>query len=171
MIRKCRNCTLKSWNPIFLESMVKNANNPLIALNLRDIFPNPYTIQDGIQWIQIAQKEKPKLNFAITIDNEAIGGIGFILGQDIEKISAEIGYWLGEKYWGKGITSSAVKSMVEYGFNELKLKRIFAKPFENNIASRKVLEKNRFQLEGILKNSVIKKDKLCNQALYAITRD
>jgi ribosomal-protein-alanine N-acetyltransferase len=168
---ECNKCTLNSWKPLFLENLVNNANNQHIASNMRDIFPFPYTLEDGKTWIEIAQNENPTCNFAITIDNEAVGGIGLTLGQDIEKISAEVGYWLGKKYWGKGVTSSALNGILKYGFDELKLERIFAKPLENNFASRRVLEKNGFILEGILRRSVIKSDQIYNQALYALIRE
>lgn len=168
MIIKCDSCVLRRWKPSDLESLVKNANNYHIAINMRDIFPFPYTIEDGKTWINIAGNEEINCNFAIIVNNKAVGGIGLTLGEDIEKISAEVGYWLGETYWGKGITSSALNGIVDYGFNELGLERIFAKPLEHNLASRRVLEKNRFNLEGILNRSVIKSGKIYNQVLYAI---
>jgi [ribosomal protein S5]-alanine N-acetyltransferase len=167
---KCATCVLRSWKPSDLDSLVENANNYHIAISMRDIFPFPYTIDDGKTWINIASNEEPNCNFAITVDNEAVGGIGLTLGEDIERISAEVGYWLGENYWGNGITSSALKGILDYGFNDLGLKRIFAKPLEHNMASRRVLEKNGFILEAILKKSVIKSGKIYNQALYAITK-
>jgi len=160
-------CILRKWKPSDLESLVKNANNYKVACNLRDAFPYPYTIGDGKEWINFAQNEEWGYNFAITVDSEAIGGIGLIIGKDIERKSSEVGYWLGEDYWGKGIVSSALKCIVEFAFNELKVERIFAVPLEHNIASRRVLEKNGFVLEGILRNSVIKSGKIYNRALYA----
>jgi [ribosomal protein S5]-alanine N-acetyltransferase len=168
---ECDKCTLRSWEPLFLESLVNNANNQHISSNMRDIFPFPYTLEDGKTWIEMAQNENPICNFAIILDHEAVGGIGLVIGSDIERISAEVGYWLGENYWGSGITSSALKGILKYGFEELKLERIFAKPLENNLASRRVLEKNGFNLEGILRMSVIKFDKLYNQALYSLIKE
>lgn len=168
MIIKCSKCTLRNWRDSDLENLVKNANNSNIASNMRDLFPFPYTIDNGKQWLEIAGKSEN--NFAITVNDQAIGGIGLSPGEDIERISAEVGYWLGEKHWGKGIVSSALKGIVNYGFSDLNLKRIFATPFEQNIGSRKVLERNGFILEGILRKSVIKNDKIYNQALYAKTR-
>ena len=164
---KCEKCVLRRWNPSDLESLVENANNYHIAINMRDIFPFPYTLEDGKMWIEIASNEDPHCNFAITLDDQAIGGIGLNLGEDVERLSAELGYWLGEKYWGEGITSSAIGGIVNYGFNELGLERIFSKPLEHNTASKRVLEKNAFKLEGIMEKSVIKDRKICNQALYA----
>ncbi len=165
MIINCDKCILRKWKHSDLESLVKNANNLNIAINMRDGFPFPYTHNHGKQWIEFAKSND--CIFAITVDNEAVGGIGLNIGEDIERISAEVGYWLGEEHWGKEITSSALKGMNKYGFNELKLERIFAVPLEQNIASRRVLEKNGFNLEGILRKSVIKFDKIYNQALYA----
>ncbi|MBI5680610.1 MAG: GNAT family N-acetyltransferase [Methanobacterium sp.] len=203
MIIKCDKCVLRRWKDSDLESLIENANNSKIASNMRDIFPYPYTVDDGKFWIKIAENEDPICNFAITVNNEAVGGIGLTIGEDIERISAEVGYWLGENYWGRGIVSSALKEILEYGFNELKLSksddfdacktkgfavqetefpstskigdcrtlnRIFAKPLEDNIGSRKVLEKNGFILEGILRNSVLKSGQIYNQALYAKIR-
>lgn len=167
MIIKCDKCILRQWKNSDIESLAENANNHRIAVNMRDLFPHPYTIEDAKTWIELTNNDETKSNFAITVNDKAVGGIGLALGEDIEKISAEVGYWLGENYWGKGITSSALNGIVNYGFNDLGLKRIFAKPLEHNMASRKVLEKNGFKLEGILNKSVIKEGKIHNQALYA----
>ena len=167
MIIKCKKCLLRKWNDSDLQNLIKHANNPQIASNMRDGFPYPYTIEKGREWLEFAGSQDSSHNFAITINNEAIGGIGLEVGEDIERISAETGYWLGEEYWGHGIVSSALKGILDYGFNTLKLERIFATPFDHNIASRKVLEKNGFVLEGILRRSVIKSGKIYNKALYA----
>jgi RimJ/RimL family protein N-acetyltransferase len=169
MIIECNKCILRKWKYSDLKNLVKNANNLNIACNMRDGFPNPYTVEAGKQWIKFAGNSDAI--FAITVNNEAIGSIGLNIGEDIERISAEVGYWLGEDYWGKDIVSSALKCIVEYGFNELNLERIFAVPLEQNIASRRVLEKNGFILEGILRKSVIKSSKIYNQALYAIIKE
>ncbi|AUB58593.1 GNAT family N-acetyltransferase [Methanobacterium sp. MZ-A1] len=168
---ECDRCVLREWNPGDVESLVENANNYSIASHMRDQFPSPYTLEDGKSWIKVTSYPGKNFFLAITLEDVAVGGIGLTLGEDIERISAEVGYWLGEKYWGKGITSSAIKGIVEYGFNNLGLERIFAKPFEHNTASRKVLEKNGFKLEGIMEKSCIKNGKICNQVLYAITKN
>ncbi len=170
MIIKCDKCILRKWKPSDLDDLVENANNYNVSSTMRDAFPHPYTVEDGKEWIAFAGNEEWGHNFAITIDNKAIGGIGLIIGKDIEQKSSEVGYWLGEDRWGKGIASSALKGIVKFAFNDLKLERVFAVSFENNIASRRVLEKNNFVLEGILRNSVVKSGKIHNQALYAIIR-
>lgn len=189
MIIKCDKCILRKWKYFDLRNLIKNANNHKIAINMRDGFPYPYTVDAGKQWIEFAGNNDSI--FAIAINNEVVGSIGLNIGEDIERLSAEVGYWLGEDYWGKGIVSSALKGIVEYGFNDLELsksskienlyaskisdfrslERIFAVPLEHNIASRRVLEKNGFVLEGILRNSVIKSGKIYNQALYARIRE
>ncbi|MCZ3366976.1 MULTISPECIES: GNAT family N-acetyltransferase [Methanobacterium] len=187
MIIKCGKCTLRKWKSSDLENLVKNANNYNVSSTLRDAFPYPYTIEDGKEWIEFAENEEWGHNFAITIDDKAVGGIGLIVGKDIERKSSEVGYWLGEDHWGKGIASSALKGIVNFAFNNLKLERIFAVPLEHNTASRKVLEKNDFVLEGILRNSAFKSSKIIdfcgseptvsstgklhNQALYARIRE
>jgi RimJ/RimL family protein N-acetyltransferase len=167
---ECDSCVLRNWNSSDVESLVENANNYNIAISMRDLFPYPYTLEDGKSWIKITSSQEKNCFLAITLDDVAVGGVGLNLGEDIERISAEIGYWLGEKYWGKGITSSALKGIVEYGFNDLGLERIFAKPLEHNTASRRVLEKNSFKLEGIMEKSCVKNGKIYNQALYAIIK-
>lgn len=167
---ECDTCVLRKWISSDVDSLVENANNYHIACNMRDQFPHPYTFEDAKTWIEITANEDKNCFLAITLNNKAIGGIGLTLGEDIERISAEVGYWLGENYWGKGITSSAIKGILEYGFNDLELERIFAKPLEHNTASRKVLEKNGFKLEGIMEKSVIKNGKIYNQAIYAVTK-
>ncbi len=174
MIIKCQKCILRKWKPSDLQNLIKHANNPRIASNMRDGFPYPYTIEKGKEWLEFNNNQynqNSPQNFAITLDDTAIGGIGLMVGEDIERISAETGYWLGEEYWGRGIISSALRCILDYGFNTLNLERIFAKPLENNMASRKVLEKNGFVLEGILRKSAIKSGNICNQALYAKIRE
>ena len=153
---ECDRCVLREWNPGDVESLVENANNYSIAFNMRDQFPSPYTLEDGKSWIKVTSSPGKNFFLAITLDDVAVGGIGLTLGEDIERISAEVGYWLGEKYWGKGITSSAIKGIVDYGFTELGLERIFAKPFEHNTASRKVLEKMVLNWRALWKKVVLK---------------
>lgn len=170
MIIETDKCLMRMWEYSDLDSLVSNANNHKIADNMRDIFPYPYTNGDGEKWINFVQDQEPTTDFALVFEGVAVGGIGLNIGNDIERLSAELGYWIGEKYWGMGLASEAVKGIVKYGFKDLELERIFAKPFEQNTASRRVLEKNGFILEGILINSAIKSDKIVNQRLYAITK-
>lgn len=170
MIVETAKCLMRGWEYSDLDDLVVNANNQKIAVNMRDIFPYPYTHGDGEKWIDFVQNQEPTTDFAVVFEGVAVGGIGLNIGQDIERLSAELGYWIGEKHWGMGLASEAVKGIVKYGFKDLELERIFAKPFEQNTASRRVLERNGFILEGVLQSSVIKFDKIFNQTLYAITK-
>lgn len=138
------------------EILARLANNKKIWNNLRDMFPHPYTIQDAEKFIDIAKTHEPTINFAIEYKQEFAGVMGIILQQDVYRKSAEIGYWIGEPYWNKGIATIALKLATEYGFNELKLERLFAGIFENNNGSKRVLEKCGYKMEGISRKAVFK---------------
>jgi RimJ/RimL family protein N-acetyltransferase len=148
------------------EKLAELCNNQRIAKNLRDIFPHPYTRNDAEVFIQSCLEQQPTTNFAIEYKNELAGCIGLMILSDIYRFGAELGYWVGEPFWNKGIASKAVRLMVDFGFTQLKLIRIFAGIFDYNIASQRVLEKNGFQLECIAEKSIIKDGKLFNEYRY-----
>ena len=152
------------------DALLCHANNPKIAANLRDLFPSPYTPKDAADWLAFATSQNPETNFAIATDEELIGGIGLTIGGDIYRMTAELGYWLGEDYWGRGIISRAVGVLVDWAFETFDLNRIWADPFASNLASAKVLERNGFQLEGIKRASVLKAGRVLDQLLYARIR-
>lgn len=152
------------------ENLVKYANNINIAANLTDKFPHPYTQEHAQHFIQNALKHSPANVLAITIDDEVIGGIGIHPQDDIQRKNAELGYWLAEQYWGKGIISSAIPLMVEYGFKNFDIDRIFARPFGTNIASQKVLEKSGFKLEARFEKTLLKNGVQLDELVYAIRR-
>ena len=129
-------------------SLVRHADNYEVWRRLRDSFPHPYTRADAEWWIAFAKQQDPQAHFAIEVRGEATGGIGLELRSDIERRSAEIGYWLGEDLWGSGITTVAVRAVTEYGFEALHLTRIFAVPFATTSASIRVLEKCGYVHEG-----------------------
>ena len=163
----CGNCKLRSW---FLEdvgSLVKHANNRKIWLNLRNQFPQPYTPTDGQNWIQTALAARPETSFAIDVGGKAVGGIGFRLQTDVERFSAEVGYWLGEEFWGRGIGTAALKAATQYAIGAYRLNRIFALPFEGNIASMHVLQKAGYLRECQLQKSAYKNGQFVDQVLYA----
>ena len=108
--------SLRQWVATDLDSLVTNANNIHVWNNLRNYFPHPYTVEAGNEWLEKTIDATPIVNLAIDVDGVAIGGIGLILNSDVYVMSAEIGYWLGEAYWGKGIGTEAVRLMVEYAF-------------------------------------------------------
>lgn len=152
-------------------SLAKNANNYQIWRNVRDIFPNPYTLQDAHQWIGLCKGETKPTVFAIDVDGEVIGGIGIVLQKDVFRKNAEIGYWLAEPFWGKGIATEAVQEMTQYAFKYFDIHRLYAGVFEYNPASMRVLEKAGFHFETILYQSVFKEGKLWNEHIYVKFRE
>src|SRR5437868_1614384 len=162
--------TLRPWKMEDLGSLVKYANNFEIAKFLTDRFPHPYTEESGKMFIESATNDFPFNIFAIDIGGEASGGIGLHLQNDIYSKNAELGYWLAQPYWGKGITTSAVKQMVQYGFDTWDISRIFARPFGTNKGSQKVLEKAGFTLEGKFEKTLFKNGEYVDELIYAIRR-
>ncbi|MCU0848011.1 MAG: GNAT family N-acetyltransferase [Spirochaetes bacterium] len=167
----CGKCLLRPWAMEDIFSLVENANNRRVSMNLRDCFPYPYGMNDARSWIDRASSEEPMLEFAIVADGRAAGGIGVLPGTDISRRSAEVGYWLGENFWGRGIAAEALSGMVGYSTGKLGMARLFALPFAHNLASRRVLEKCGFALEGILRKSAFKDGAYYDQALYSLLRD
>lgn len=164
---ECDLCTIRSWEKGDEQTLVYHADNKAIWLNLRDGFPHPYTSADAQQWIEFALGASPETTFAITVGGEAIGGIGLVLHNDIERCSAEVGYWLGQTYWGRGIVTAALKAFTQHAFGAFELTRLYAVPFAHNRASCRVLEKAGYQREGIMRRSAIKDGQIVDQALYA----
>lgn len=159
---------LRELQPSDTAQLAQLANNKKIWDNVRDYFPHPYGKKDAEIFIKTQSKDSSTVNFAIEYKGEFCGVIGLILQKDVYRKSAETGYWIGERYWGKGITTKAVELIVEHGFKELKLIRIYAGVFEYNVASMKVLEKNGFQKEGISKKAVLKNREVWDEHRYAI---
>ena len=162
--------TIREWAPSDEAALVKYADNRRVWINLDDIFPHPYTAADARVWIE-ASAWKPVTNFAIATEREAIGGIGLKLQKDIYRRTAEVGYWLGEPFWGRGIAAAALKSILSFAFGELDLVRLQANVFEYNSRSARVLEKNGFRLEGRLINGLTKDGRTIDALLYAVARD
>jgi len=161
---------VRSWRKSDLEALVRHANNSKIASNLRDQFPHPYTRRDGIEYLEFVRDQRPERNFALQFGGEAIGGLGFQIGVDISRIAAEMGYWIGEPYWGRGFATRAAQAASEWAFQEYKLTRVFAMVFSYNRASARVLEKAGFQFEGLLQRSAIKNGVVLDQLMYAKVR-
>ena len=160
-------CTIRSYLASDAESLAKYANNRKIWQNLRDGFPHPYSIDNAREFIHKATRMKPETMFAICVSHEAAVGIGFTLHTDVERISAEIGYWLGEPFWGRGIMTEALEAVTRYAIREHQLTRVYAVPYDTNKASFRVLEKAGFKLEGRMKKSALKDGKILDQLLYA----
>ena len=159
--------TIRDWEMDDAGSLVRHANNPKIAANLRDGFPYPYTDSDAESFLSNVTSQSPRTIFAIANENEAIGSIGLMIGHDVHRFTAELGYWLAEPFWGKGIMTSAVAAITEFGFETLELNRIYAEPYTPNLASARLLEKAGYSLEGTLRASVVKDGQVLNQFMYA----
>jgi ribosomal-protein-alanine N-acetyltransferase len=163
-------CDVRSWRRGDAAALVAHANNRKIWLNLRDRFPHPFTARDARTFLRSVLVERPETNFAIDVDGAAVGGIAFRIQSDVERVGAELGYWLGEPYWGRGIATAAVRAVTERALATHGLTRVFALPFAHNRASARVLEKAGFALEGVLRASAIKDGRVLDQLLYARIR-
>ncbi len=161
---------IRQWNENDLDNLVQNANNINIWNNLRNYFPYPYTKEAGKDWLNKTIGASPVANFAITADGEAVGGIGLIFNSDIYVMSAELGYWIGEAHWGKGIATEAIRQMVDYTFYYFDIVRLYAEVFETNKASMRVLEKNGFYLEGVRRKAVLKNGVIMDDYIWVKLR-
>lgn len=168
---KLQMCVVREWRPDDVESLVLNANNPNVTRNLTDTFPFPYTMADGEGWIQRANAADPRTAFAIAVDGSAVGGIGFHPRTNELRRTAEIGYWLGEPYWGRGIATEALRAVTEYAFASHDLVRLQAHVFEWNPASARVLEKAGYTREARLRKNVTKDGRTIDSFLYALVRE
>jgi RimJ/RimL family protein N-acetyltransferase len=166
-----RTCEVRSWQPRDVSSLVTHANNPKVAMNLRDRFPSPYSPKDGRAFIKMSRGMTPQSFFAIAVDGEAVGGIGFVPHHDVERVSSEVGYWLGEAYWGRGIVTEALVAVTHYAIATHGFTRLYALPFAYNEASCRVLEKAGYVLEARLRNSAIKGGQIVDQMQFAFIAD
>ncbi len=148
------------------KTLAKLANNRKIWNNLLDRMPYPYTEKDAEEFIAFTKTEKPTQHFVIEYAGSAVGMIGLEIQEDVFRKTAQLGYWIGEPYWGKGIVTQAVGLMCNYGFEKLDIVRIQAGVFDFNLASQRVLEKNLFEKEAVLKNACIKNGSICDNILY-----
>lgn len=162
-----RRFSIRSFRSGDEASIIHHADNRNVWRNLRDEFPHPYTLADAKRWIQTASTASPQTNFAIVVEGAAVGNIGLRLGEDVYRLSTEIGYWLGEEFWGRGIATEAVRAVTEYAFSNFNVCRVYAKVFEWNPALIRVLEKAGYECEGRLRKSVTKDGHTIDELIYA----
>lgn len=164
--------TLELWKKSYIDDVVKYADNKNIAKNLRDTFPFPYSYEDAVWYVNdcIEKGCKKQLTRAIVVDGRAVGSVGVFVKEDVYQKSAEIGYWLGEPFWGKGIMHQAVRQICQEAFLTFDIIRIFAEPFAHNIGSKRTLEKAGFSFEGIMKQSVYKYGEIFDSCMYALLK-
>ena len=161
---------IRGWKKGDEVSLQKNANNPSVSRFLLNRFPSPYTMEAAIHWVNNLVDQDPLVNFAITIDDQVVGGIGLELREDVYRKTALLGYWLSEEFWGKGIITEAVKLMTQYAFDHLDIIRIQAGVLDKNPASMRVLEKAGYTKEGVLRNAAIKRGDIMDEHVYAILK-
>lgn len=163
------NCKIRKWKLSDAKDLASVISNKKIQDNLRDGLPYPYTEQDATDYISamLSEDENETFAFAITIDNKAIGSIGAFRQKNIHRHTAEIGYYIAEEYWGKGLMTEAVKQICSYIFDKSNIVRIYADPFSYNKASCRVLEKTGFLYEGTLRSNAIKNGKTIDMLMYS----
>jgi [ribosomal protein S5]-alanine N-acetyltransferase len=163
---------LRPWAISDASQLALIADNKKVADNLRDGFPFPYSLKDAYDWLNIILPENnPPRFFAITIDNQLVGSIGIVTKSDIYRKNFEIGYFLAEDYWGKGIATRAIKAATSYAFRDFDIVRIYAEPFSDNVGSRRAIEKAGFRLEATLKHNVIKNGIIKDSCIYSVLRE
>ena len=150
------NVILREWKKSDIKSLAKIANNKKIWDNVRDRLPFPYSEKDAKEWIRLVKKQPIVTTFCVEVNGEVAGSVGFTLKEDVYRKNVEIGYFIGEEYWGKGIATEAVRQLIKYIQKSFDVVRIYAEVFEYNKASMKVLEKNEFYMECIRKKAAIK---------------
>ena len=164
---------LRPWRRADIEAVAEAADNPNIAANLRNIFPSPYTLADAKWFVEdcIAQGETRQLMRAIAVNGRAAGSISVARKDDVYEKSAELGYWLAEDYWGRGIMTEAVRQICREAFDRFDILRIFAEPFAENLGSRRVLEKAGFVCEGTMRMGVYKNGRVQSYCMYPLLRE
>ncbi len=163
---------LRPWSVSDANQLASIANNKNIADNLRDGLPLPYTINDAIEWINsILPENIPPRFFAIEIDNLIVGNIGLVSKTDIYRKNIEIGYFLDQRYWGKGIITKAIKAATSYAFKEFDIVRVYAESFADNDGSRRALEKAGFNLEATIKSNIFKNGIIKDSCIYSVLKE
>jgi ribosomal-protein-alanine N-acetyltransferase len=166
------NIVLRPWVISDATQLSLIANNKSIADNLRDGFPFPYSLKDAEKWLgMVLSENNPPRFFAITLEYLVIGSIGIVAKSDIYRKNFEIGYFLSEKYWGRGIITKTIRAATSYAFKEFDVIRIYAEPFSDNIGSRRALEKAGFTLEAILRKNVIKNGVIKDSCIYSLLKE
>lgn len=167
----CRTCLLRPLTAADAPALAAHADDRDVWLNLRDRFPHPYSVDDALAYVAAVAARPRQTSFGIVVDGEAAGSISLMPGEDIARATAEIGYWLGRRFWGRGIVSDAVRATTDYAFDHLGLHRVFAVPFARNPASSRVLEKAGYVREGLMRRSALKAGEILDQWLYAAYDD
>ncbi len=162
--------SIRAFHPDDEPQLIELANNESVTRYLRDNFPKPYTRRDARYWIEEGSSNDLGQHFAISLDGDCIGGTGVYWGRGEFRFVGEIGYWLGEPFWGKGYASAALGLLTEWVFKHTELQRLFAHVVEPNLASMRVLEKNAYEKEGVLRKAVCKRGVIYDEHLFSRVR-
>ena len=162
---------VRSWDWRDRDAIVKHANNRNVWINLRDRFPHPYTVNDARRWLEMVVGQKPETNFAIAVADEAVGGIGFTVQHDVARRSAEIGYWLGEEFWGRGIATEALVAVTDHAFSNYDVCRLYAHVFDWNRRFGARAGEGGLRVRRPAEKSVTKDGQTIDQLMYAMIRD
>ena len=163
---------LRPWSVYDAAQLVIIADNKNIADNLRDALPFPYSIEDARNWLNMILPENvPPMFFAITVAEILVGSIGIVKKSDIYRKNFEIGYFVAEDHWGRGIATKAIKAATSYAFKDFDIVRVYAEPFADNISSRRSLEKAGYNLEATLKRNVIKNGIIKDSCIYSVLKE
>jgi RimJ/RimL family protein N-acetyltransferase len=163
---------LRPWSEDDAFQLAVIANNRKISDNLRDGFPFPYSLQDAKNWLKIVISSNfPPVYFAITVDERLVGSIGLVSKNDIYRKNFEVGYFVEEDYWGRGIATKAIKALTSYAFKDFDILRVYAEPFSDNTGSRRALEKAGFIHEATFKRNVIKNGIIKDSSIYSVLKE
>lgn len=168
---KNQNAIFRPFRPGDEESLSRHADNINIWNNTRDALPHPYTVEDGREFIKYATGTAVTTDFAIEVDGAAVGSIGYKPGSDVQKISAEVGYWLGEEFWNRGIASQVLASFCDHIFAATGISHLYANVFAGNVASMRVLEKAGFRPAGIMHRAAVKNGQMIDLYYYEKLKD
>lgn len=165
-------CEIRKWLLEDAEDLAKALNNKSIHNNLRDGLPFPYTVKDATAYIEEMQSADPEKTyaFAITYQGKVIGSIGIFRKENVHSRTAEVGYYISEDFWGKGLGTSALKKACKYVFDNTDIIRIFGDPYARNLASCRILEKSGFIYEGTLHANAYKNGKVEDMRMYALIK-
>lgn len=164
---------LRPWRIEDAPDLQRCADDPAVARNLRDVFPHPYTLQDAQDFLSLCLACSPAQQrcYAIVAEGSLVGSISLARGADVYRKSAELGYWLAREHWGCGLMTEAVRQICREGFAEMDIVRIYAEPYAGNLGSRRVLEKNGFTLEGVLRQGAYKNGQFLDYCVYGLLKD
>jgi RimJ/RimL family protein N-acetyltransferase len=166
-----RTCRLRQWFGSDADALVPLANDPYVARYLGHTFPQPYTRGDADRWLREQSAGDAPSNFAIEAGGELAGGIGFIVGTGERAGTASLGYWLGKRFWGRGIATEAARAATDWAFDSLRMRRVWANVMAPNVASARVLEKAGFTLEARMQDAICdRRGMVHDELIYARMR-